>query len=111
MKLRPWHGVVLAICAVVTILIFYRDYQITEGRKAFERLSCPSCHIAGGAPSLEHVGDKYDRATFVQFISDPDSVYARMGRKPLNKGYKPMPRPQVTPHEVEMLSYFLAAQH
>jgi len=110
-KFRLWHGAVLVICAVVSIALFYRNYQITEGREAFERLSCPSCHIAGGAPSLEHVGDKYDRKTFVDLISNPESVYKRFGRKPLNRGYQPMPRPVASPHEIEMLSYFLAAQH
>lgn len=111
MKLRPWHGVVLAVWVLVSSFIFYRNYQISEGRKAFEHLSCPSCHLAGGAPSLEHVGDKYDRATFVEFISNPETVYARLGRKPLNRGYQPMPRPKASPHEIEMLSYFLSAQH
>ena len=111
MKFRYWHGIVLAVWVLVSVSIFYRNYQITEGRKAFERLSCQSCHLAGGAPSLEHVGDKYDRKTFVDFISDPDAVYARLGRKPLNPGYPAMPRPKASHHEIEMLSYFLAAQH
>jgi hypothetical protein len=110
-KLRPWHGVVLVIWVVVSASIFYRNYQITEGRKAFERLSCPSCHLAGGAPSLEHVGDKYDRKTFVDFISNPETVYTRLGRKPLNRGYQPMPRPEASHRDIEMLSYFLSAQH
>jgi hypothetical protein len=96
---------------VVSASLFYRNYQITEGRKAFERLSCPSCHLAGGAPSLEHVGDKYDRKTFVDFISNPETVYTRLGRKPLNRGYQPMPRPQASHRDIEMLSYFLSAQH
>jgi hypothetical protein len=91
--------------------VFYRGHQVDEGRQAFERLSCPSCHIAGGAPSLEHVGNKYDRKTFVEFISNPESVYARYGRKPLNPGYQPMPRPAASPQEIEMISYFLSAQH
>ncbi len=64
----------------------------------------------GGAPSLEHVGSKYDRATIKEFISNPDAVYARKGRKPLNKGYQPMPRQQATPHQIELISHFLAAQ-
>lgn len=110
MKFRPWQGVVLVVCVMAYAAIFYRNYQVTEGRKAFERLSCPSCHLAGGAPSLEHVGSKYDRKTFVEFISNPDAVYARFGRKPLNRGYQPMPRPEASHRDIEMLSYFLSAQ-
>jgi hypothetical protein len=110
-KFRPWQAIVLVICVVVSVCVFYRGHQVDEGRDAFNRLSCPSCHIAGGAPSLEHVGDKYDRQTLLDFISNPETVYARLGRKPLNKGYATMPRPQASHEEVEMLSYFLAAQH
>ena len=111
MKFRPWQAFVLVICGVVSVCVFYRGHQVDEGRDAFNRLSCPSCHIAGGAPSLEHVGDKYDRQTLLDFISNPETVYARRGRKPLNNGYAAMPRPQSSHEEGEMLSYFLAAQH
>ena len=81
-----------------------------EGQQAFEHLSCPSCHIAGGAPSLAQVGSKYDRQTFVEWLSDPEAVYARLGRKPLNPGYPTMPRQPISHHDIEMISYFLAAQ-
>ncbi|MDR3762975.1 MAG: c-type cytochrome [Acidobacteriota bacterium] len=110
MKIRPWHGVATALWVAACGWLLVRNYQIEAGRKAFEGLSCPSCHIAGGAPSLEHVGAKYNRATIRDFVSDPDTVYARMGRKPLNSGYEPMPRPKATPHQIEMISHFLAAQ-
>jgi hypothetical protein len=110
MKFRPWHGVALVIWLAACGAIFFQNYRVTEGRKTFERLTCPSCHLAGGAPSLERVGNKYDRATLKEFITNPDAVYARMGRRPLNAGYTTMPKPKATPHEIEMLSYFLAAQ-
>jgi hypothetical protein len=110
LKLRLWHWLVLAVCFVVSVAILYRGHQVTEGRKAFERLGCPSCHLAGGAPSLAHVGSKYDRATFVEFVGDPETIYVRRGYKSLNSGYLPMPRLKASHRDVEMLSYFLAAQ-
>lgn len=110
MKLNFWQWTVLAVCAVIFLGVFYRDHQLTEGRAAFERLGCPSCHIAGGAPSLAHVGGKYDRATLADWLTDPETVYSRLGRKPLNTGYEPMPRMKVSYHEVEMISYFLSVQ-
>lgn len=110
MKFRPWHAVTLGLWLGACAWLLVRNYQIDAGRKAFEGLSCPSCHIAGGAPSLEHVGSKYDRATIKEFITDPDAVYARKGRKPLNAGYEPMPRPKATPRQIELISHFLAAQ-
>jgi len=109
-KLRPWHGIVAALWVVACVALLYRNYQVDQGRKTFESLSCPSCHMAGGGPSLEHAGSKYDRATLVEFITNPDAVYRRMGRKPLNAGYPPMPTPKATPRQVELISHFLAAQ-
>lgn len=110
MKLKPWQIAVLAICFVVAAVVFYRGHQVAEGQQVFERLGCQSCHIAGGGPSLAHVGRKYDRATLVKWLSDPDAVYARLGREPLNPGYPAMPRQKVSPIEIRELSYFLAAQ-
>ncbi len=109
MKLKLWHWAVLAVCFAVSIGIFYRDHQLTEGQRAFERLGCPSCHLAGGAPSLAHVGRKYDRETLAEWLTDPQTVYARLGRKPLNAGYQPMPRIPASHHEVATISYFLSA--
>lgn len=110
MKLRYWQWAVLAVCFFLSVALLYRGHQVTEGRRAFERLGCPSCHLAGGAPSLEHVGRKYDRATFVDWVTDPETIYARLGRKPLNPGYQPMPRLEASHHEIVALSYFLSAQ-
>jgi len=110
LKLRLWHWPVLVICLAVACVALYHDHQVTEGQKAFARLGCESCHLAGGAPSLEHVGRKYDRKTFVDFLSDPETIYARRAHRPLNHGYEPMPRLPASRHDVEALSWFLAAQ-
>lgn len=110
MKLRYWQWMLLSVCAVVFLAVLYRGHQVTEGQEAFERLGCATCHLAGGGPSLEHVARKYDRATFVDFVADPETIYARLGRKPLNPGYQPMPRPQASHRDVVAISYFLSAQ-
>jgi hypothetical protein len=110
LKLRAWQRLVLAVCVVVFVVVLYRGHQVAEGRRTFVRLGCPACHIAGGAPSLATVGRKYDRATFVIWLSNPETIYARLGRKPLNAGYPEMPRQAASARDIEMLSYFLAAQ-
>jgi hypothetical protein len=110
LKLKPWQWLVLAACIIVFAAVLYRDHQIAEGQQAYERLGCPSCHIAGGAPSLAQVGRKYDRRTLVVWLSDPETVYARLGRKPLNPGYPAMPRQPIPPRDIERISYFLSAQ-
>jgi hypothetical protein len=110
MKLKPWHIAVLVVCAAVMGFVLLRSYQQEQGREAFMRLGCASCHLAGGAPSLEHVGSKYTREQFIEWVGDPDVVYARVGRKPINKGYQPMPKLKATHEDLVALSYFLAAQ-
>lgn len=109
MKLKPWHWLVLAICIAVFVVVFYRDHQVTEGQKTYSRLGCPNCHTSGGGPSLAKVGRKYDRLTLVEWLSNPAAVYARLGRK-LNPGCPAMSRQRVSRHDIEMISYFLAAQ-
>jgi hypothetical protein len=109
LQLKPWQLVVLILCAAVLGFCLYRSHQQEEGRSAFQRLGCATCHLAGGAPSLEHVGRKYDRATFVEWVTNPETVYKRLGRKPLNAGYEPMPRMSASHDEVVALSYFLSA--
>ncbi len=110
MKLQPWHWIVLSVCAIVFVAVLYRGHQMTQGQEAFDRLGCPTCHTAGGGPSLEHVASKYDRATIVDFVTNPETIYVRLGRKPLNPGYVPMPCPQASHRDVEAISYFLSAQ-
>ena len=108
--MRYWHWLVLFLWLAVTATVLFRDHQVAEGQKAFERLGCATCHGAGGAPSLAHVARKYDRGTFVDFVTDPETIYARLGRKPLNPGYPPMPRLDATPRDIQAISYFLSAQ-
>ena len=109
MRLRSWQSVVLILGIAVLGFLLYRSHQQEQGRRAFERLGCPTCHLAGGAPSLEHVGRKYDRATFIEWVTNPETVYKKLGRKPLNAGYEPMPRMQASHDEVVAISYFLSA--
>lgn len=89
---------------------YYHSYRIDEGRKAFHRLGCPVCHGHGDAPSLAHVGRNHDRRFFVDWLTDPVAVYRRLGRMPLNPGYPPMPRQAASPDDIQLLSYYLAAQ-
>ena len=110
MKLRAWQTLVLAACVIVFVAVLYRGHRVDEGQRTFVRLGCPACHIAGGAPSLANVGRKYDRATIVVWLTNPETIYRRLGRRPLNAGYPEMSRQAASPSDIEMLSYFLAAQ-
>jgi hypothetical protein len=109
MKLKSWHIAALIVCAAIMGFILLRSYQQEQGRQAFMRLGCANCHLAGGAPSLEGVGRKYTREQFIEWVGNPDVVYQRVGKKPINAGYQPMPRLKATHDELVSLSYFLAA--
>ena len=110
MKWQRWHWIALVAWIAVSVGALYRGHQVSEGHKAFERLGCASCHLSGGGPSLEHVGRKYDRATFVEFVRDPETIYARRDHRPLNAGYAPMQRQEASPKDVQTLAWFLSAQ-
>jgi len=107
---KPLRWSVVAVFVLLTCTAAFFGRRVGEGRRAFVRLGCPTCHTAGGAPSLEHVGRKYDRQTFVDWVSNPETVYTRLGRKPLNPGYVPMPRLPASHHDVEAISWFLSVQ-
>lgn len=89
---------------------FYQRHRIEEGREAYQRLGCPVCHGSGRAPSLAHVGRKYRRRLFVEWLTSPQTVYQRLGRRPLNQSFSPMPRQAATPGDIEVLSYYLASK-
>ena len=108
MPIRQWAW--LLLCMFFAIFAVRHGQQVGEGRRAFVRLGCQTCHLAGGAPSLQHVGRKYDRQTFEDWVTDPETVYTRLGRKPLNPGYPPMPRLAASHRDIVAISYFLASQ-
>ncbi len=110
LKLRFWHWLVLAVCVTVSVGLSYRNLRVAQGEHAFARLGCPACHLAGGAPSLAHVGSKYDRAALAEFIGNPETVYACRGHRSLNVGYLPMPRLAASGRDVVALSFYLSAQ-
>jgi len=110
MPKRILYLLLALLLAAVAGGIYYQRYRIEVGRKTFLRLGCPACHGSGGAPLLAKVGRKYDRSFFVEWLTNPQAVYRRLGRMPLNPGFPPMPRQAASRDDIEMLSYYLAAQ-
>lgn len=101
------RAIILGICAVVAVWAGYQQYQLDRGQKAFQKLGCASCHFAGGGPNLTYVADKYDAATMVRFIRDPEVVYRERGKKPLNSGYVAMHKIPADPADVRAIAVFL----
>jgi len=99
----------LLIAPVVLFALWagYRAYVLDLGRRSFVRLGCASCHFAGGGPNLANILPNYDEPTVEDFIRDPEAVYRRLGRKPLNPGFAIMHRVKTTPREVSDMAHYL----
>ena len=85
----------------------YHVYQLELGKRSFARLGCASCHFSGGGPNLATILPQYDEKTVEDFIRDPEAVYRRLGRKPLNPGFAIMHRVKATDTEVEAMAKYL----
>ncbi len=85
----------------------YHVYELDLGKRSFARLGCASCHFSGGGPNLATVLPQYDLQTVEDFIRDPEAVYRRLGRKPLNPGFSVMHQVKATNGEVRAMAKYL----
>jgi len=99
--------VVLLPIAGFAIWAAYNAYQLDLGKRSFARLGCASCHFSGGGPNLANILPKYDEKTVEDFIREPDEVYRRLGRKPLNPGFSVMHRVKASDYEITSMAKYL----
>jgi mono/diheme cytochrome c family protein len=99
--------VVLAAIGGFALWAAYSTYQLELGKRAFARLGCASCHFSGGGPNLANILPRYDEKTVEDFIREPEDVYRRMGRKPLNPGFSVMHRVKASDAEVTAMAKYL----
>lgn len=99
--------VILAGIAGFALWGAYHTYMLDLGKRSFARLGCASCHFSGGGPNLANILPQYDEKTVEDFIRDPDAVYARLGRKPLNPGFSVMHKVKTTNLEVTAMAEYL----
>lgn len=104
MKLK-W--LVLLPIAIFALWAAYHTYQLDLGKRSFNRLGCASCHLSGGGPNLAYILPHYDEPTVEEFIRDPEAVYKRLGRKPLNSGFAVMHKVKTTDAEVRAMAIYL----
>lgn len=107
MSAKDLRWALLAVCVVFAAWAGHRQWQIERGQQAFWKLGCGNCHFAGGGPALRGVTSKYDPATLVRFIRDPEVVYKERGKKPLNSGYVIMHKVNASDSEIKAIAAYL----
>jgi cytochrome c2 len=100
-------GAIVAACAAVGAWAYRAEAEVKRGEKAFQEAGCTSCHLTGGAPSLQNVSKRLDKKKLKQFIMDPDSVYRERAMQSLNIGYPRMPKPGTKEEDVDAIVSYL----
>ena len=82
-----------------------------SGKKLFEERRCSRCHTIGKGifvgPDLYGVSDRYSEQEIMDWITGPETIYQKLGRSPVNKGYPPMPNLNVSVEEASKITKFL----
>jgi|GEM_PF-392928 len=82
-----------------------------HGERLFAAQGCAGCHSVGGGkllgPDLAGVAARLDRATLIDFVVDPPSVYARRHVETLNPGYPRMPVLKVSRGDAAAIADYL----
>jgi len=96
------------------VLHGYTDYSHSDelrGKWLFEDKNCTRCHTIGRGrfvgPDLYEIGRRYDKDDIISWITDPGIIYQKTGKMPVNKGYPPMPKINVSALEAEEVTKFL----
>ena len=105
---------------LITVLIFLTFFTIltvnthpdeTRGRELFEEKGCVRCHTIGRGkfvgPDLLNLKDKYSEEEIISWIVDPNIIYSRLNKMPVNQGYPPMPNFNVSESDAREITDFL----
>jgi len=98
----------------LNFFIFFPSNLHTEenlGEKLFVEKRCISCHVIGrgrfAGPDLYHIFDKYPDKEIISWIINPQSMYKKYSKMPINDGYPPMPNLNVNPSEAKALLNYI----
>ena len=99
------------LCFMLLLSMGCRSGDPEKGKVLFQGRGCSYCHTIGKGkrqgPDLKNVANRYDREDLKKWLADPEIVYKETGRRPLNRGFAPMPRVVLTEEEIKDLIAFL----
>lgn len=108
---EPSRPILRAAGGTQPLLAFSAHAQ--EGKDLFAKRDCIACHSVGRGvivgPDLQGAASKYDHATLVRWIADPEAIYAERGRKPINPEFPEMPTVDISHAEAEAIAAYLFA--
>ena len=83
----------------------------SAGAQMFAQQGCTACHTIGGGrsqgPDLAGLVTRLDRDTVSAFIRNPETIYVREGRSPLNDGYPTMPAFELSQTDADAIADYL----
>jgi len=81
------------------------------GRELFIQSRCVRCHTIGRGrfvgPDLSGLSGRYSRDDVIRWITNPRTMYKKLGRMPVNEGYPPMPPLSVSPANAELIADYV----
>ena len=94
------------------VLFFSFDINAESnlGKDIFVGRRCITCHVIGRGtfvgPDLYNIFDKYSNEEILSWITNPQSIYEKYSKMPINKEYPPMPNLGIDLSEAtELLNY------
>ena len=88
-----------------------KDDDILSLEQLYIQKKCITCHVVGRGrfvgPDLYNVFDKYTESEIAQWIKNPQEIYKKKNKMPINDGYPPMPYMNVNNDEAKKLIKYI----
>ena len=103
------------VLVFVALLFPFFSHSINEepgeGERLFVEKRCATCHVIGRGkfvgPDLYYSLDKYPVQEILQWIQNPQSIYKKYAKMPINQGYPPMPNLNINSQEAKKLLKYI----
>ena len=110
MRKTALHAFLISFLFFSSVAVSSATAQVS-GESVFIEGKCVRCHTIGRGrfvgPDLLGVGKRYSRDDLIKWARDPESFYAERKKKPINKGYPPMPPMNLSESDAQKVTDYL----